>query len=75
MVTFRLATLEDVPALRDLIPLSAHRLRQEYYTVAQIEGALGPVFGVDTQLIRDGTYFVAEASGQLVGCEIGRAHV
>ena len=68
MLTFRLATLADVPALRDLIPLSARGLRGNYYTAAQIEGALGPVFGVDTQLIRDGTYFVAEASGQLVGC-------
>jgi N-acetylglutamate synthase-like GNAT family acetyltransferase len=68
MVTFRLATLEDVPALRDLIPLSARQLQREHYTAAQIEGALGPVFGVDTQLIRDGTYFVAEASGQVVGC-------
>lgn len=67
MITFRLATLEDVPALRDLIPLSARHLQREHYSVGQIEGALGPVFGVDTQLIRDGTYFVAEAAGVIVG--------
>ena len=35
---------------------------------AQMEAALGPVFGVDRQLIGDGTYFVVEHSGQLVGC-------
>lgn len=67
MISFRLATLADVPALRDLIPLSARHLQRDHYTARQIEGALGPVFGVDTQLIRDGTYFVAEASGALVG--------
>lgn len=68
MITFRLATLADVGALRELIPLSARGLQREHYTAGQIEGALGPVFGVDTQLIRDGTYFVAEADGQIVGC-------
>ncbi|MBC8096561.1 MAG: GNAT family N-acetyltransferase, partial [Akkermansiaceae bacterium] len=38
------------------------------YTPSQIEGAIGTVFGVDTQLIRDGTYFVAESGGAIVGC-------
>jgi hypothetical protein len=33
-----------------------------------MDGALGPVFGVDQQLIRDGTYFVAEQNGVMVGC-------
>jgi len=33
-----------------------------------MEAALGPVFGVDRQLIRDGTYFVVEGAGQIVGC-------
>lgn len=68
MITFRLATLADVPVLRGLIPLSARGLQRDHYTAAQIEGALGPVFGVDTQLIRDGTYFVAKAAGEIVGC-------
>ena len=39
-----------------------------YYTPEQIESALVHVFGVDTQLIADGTYFVAELDGQLAGC-------
>lgn len=38
------------------------------YSPEQIEGALGTVFGVDTRLIEDGTYFVAEAGGVLAGC-------
>jgi len=33
-----------------------------------MEAALGPVFGIDRQLIRDGTYFVVERDGQIVGC-------
>jgi GNAT superfamily N-acetyltransferase len=58
-LAYRLATLADVPALAELIPLSARKLQLGYYSPAQIEAALGPVFGVDTQLIRDATYFVA----------------
>jgi GNAT superfamily N-acetyltransferase len=38
------------------------------YTEAQIETALGSAWGVDTQLILDRTYFVAEAEGRIVGC-------
>lgn len=38
------------------------------YSPEQIEGALGTVFGVDTRLIEDGTYFVADAGGVLTGC-------
>ena len=64
----RTATLEDVPALQALIAESARGLRADYYTSEQVEAALGTALGVDTQLIRDGTYFVAEAQGQIVAC-------
>ena len=64
----RLALEHDIPALEKLIPLSVRALQATHYSPAQIEAALGPVFGVDRQLIRDGTYFVAEAQGQIVGC-------
>jgi GNAT superfamily N-acetyltransferase len=64
----RVATLADVPALQELIPLSARTLQAPYYTPSQIEGALGTVFGVDTQLIADGTYFIVEESSALAGC-------
>jgi GNAT superfamily N-acetyltransferase len=57
----RLATEADVPALNALIEASVRGLQAGDYTQAQIEGALGTVLGLDTQLIRDGTYFVAEA--------------
>jgi GNAT superfamily N-acetyltransferase len=57
----RLATDEDVPALHGLIEASVRGLQARDYTPAQIEGALGTVLGLDTQLIHDRTYFVAEA--------------
>jgi GNAT superfamily N-acetyltransferase len=69
----RLATEEDIPALHALIEASVRGLQAGDYTLAQIEGALGTVLGLDTQLIRDATYFVAEANGGesgrlLAGC-------
>ena len=56
----RVATEEDIPALHALIEASVRGLQAGDYTPAQIEGALGTVLGLDTQLIRDRTYFVAE---------------
>lgn len=64
----RPATLVDKPALEALIARSARELSTDDYTPEQIEGALKGAFGVDTQLIHDGTYFVADAGGKLVGC-------
>ncbi len=68
MISRRLATLDDLPVLRALIPLSVRALSQGCYTEAQIESALRYVFGPDTQIIADGTYFVAEADGNIIGC-------
>jgi len=56
----RLAAESDIPALRALIEASVRGLQAGDYTAAQIEGALGTVLGLDTQLIRDRTYFIVE---------------
>lgn len=64
----RLACESDVPALEALVPLSVRSLQAPYYSQAQMDAALGPVFGVDRQLVRDGTYFVADQQGVIVGC-------
>ena len=61
-IRLRLAVPEDVPALRELINKSVRGLQTLDYTPAQIEGARQTVFGVDSQLIADGTYIVAEAA-------------
>lgn len=57
----RLATRADVPALAALIELSVRGLQARDYSPVQIELALKTVYGVDTQLIADGTYFAVEA--------------
>ncbi len=67
-IRVRVATAADVPALRELIPESVRALSRGYYTPRQIESAIRHVFGVDTQLIEDGTYFVAHAGAEIAGC-------
>jgi GNAT superfamily N-acetyltransferase len=64
----RLAVLADVPELTCLIARSVRILQADDYTALQREGALASVFGVDTQLIADGTYFVAEVDSTIVAC-------
>ena len=67
-LALRVADWHDVPALEALIPLSTRALQAACYSPAQIDGALGTVFAVDRQLISDGTYFVVEDGGVIVGC-------
>lgn len=64
----RLASMDDVPALEELIVLSVNVLQAPYYSAAQRDAAQGVIFGVDRQLIADGTYFVAEHDGRIIGC-------
>ena len=66
--TVRLATLNDVDALKALIAVSARGLNPADYTLAQVESMLRSVYGVDTQLLLDETYYVVEESGVMLGC-------
>jgi len=67
--TLRVATLEDVPELHQLIARSIRGLGAADYERRQIDAALTGAFGVDTALIHDGTYFVAAAPAHgLVAC-------
>lgn len=66
--SLRRATESDTPLLERIIAQSARGLGPPDYTHAQIEAALGSAWGVDTELIRDGTYFVVETSGESVAC-------
>ena len=61
----RPATSADVPPLQALIAESVRGLSAGFYTPAQAEGGLRHVFGVDTQLVADGTYYLIEADGAL----------
>jgi GNAT superfamily N-acetyltransferase len=67
----RKAVPADVPVLRVLIDASVRGLQAADYSPSQIESALASVYGVDSQLIADGTYFVVQsksAGGQIVAC-------
>jgi len=61
-ILIRQAAPADISQLRDLIELSVRGLQAQDYSPSQIDSALATVYGVDTQLIADGTYFVAEAN-------------
>ncbi|HVA17918.1 MAG TPA: GNAT family N-acetyltransferase [Candidatus Dormibacteraeota bacterium] len=73
-IQIRQAVRADIPTLRELIDASVRGLQARDYTPAQIEIALKTVYGVDSQLIADGTYFVAvikspeENDSEIVGC-------
>jgi GNAT superfamily N-acetyltransferase len=67
-IVLRKATRDDVPRLETLIARSARGLSADDYRPSQIEGALRGAFGVDTQLLADQTYFVAEEDARFVGC-------
>src|SRR5579872_1208531 len=66
----RKAVTADIPRLQEVIEASVRGLQAQDYTPAQIDGALRSLYGVDTQLIADGTYFAVEAPkvGQIIAC-------
>ena len=77
MIRLRQATSADVQRLQELLETSVRRLQADDYTATQIETALRTLYGIDTQLIADGTYYVAEyhrpaedkaTSSTMVGC-------
>lgn len=64
----RVATVDDVPAIRELIAASVRELQLEY-TPEEREAAIATVFTVDSRLIADGTYFIAFSDdGRFAGC-------
>jgi N-acetylglutamate synthase-like GNAT family acetyltransferase len=67
-VQLRIATREDIPALSRLIADSARELSRGFYGESETEAAIRYVFGVDTALVDDGTYYVATVDGALAGC-------
>lgn len=64
----RIAREEDAPALERLIEHVTRTSLARCYSEEQLAVALGPVFGLDRQLIRDGTYFVVENAGEIIAC-------
>jgi predicted N-acetyltransferase YhbS len=66
--TIRLATIDDLSELQKLVRESVWALQARDYSDAVREAAIRLVYGIDTQLIRDQTYFVVEAAGLVVAC-------
>ena len=64
----RRAAFQDIPDLEKLLALSVRGLSREHYTQGQIESALKYIFGIDTQLISDGTYYILEIDKFIAGC-------
>ncbi|SDT54908.1 Acetyltransferase (GNAT) domain-containing protein [Mucilaginibacter mallensis] len=68
LITTRPAIFNDIPVLQQLIAESVCRLSKGYYTETQIESSIKYIFGVDTQLLIDETYYVAETGNQIIAC-------
>lgn len=64
----RLAAPADAAAISDVIAASARGLSVGHYEPEVVEAALRGAFGVDSQLVDDGTYFVATVGDAIVGC-------
>jgi GNAT superfamily N-acetyltransferase len=66
--TLRVATLEDGPTVDALMKESAAVLFPPVYGKRKSESAVRYVAQVDSMLLEDGTFFVLETDGELVGC-------
>lgn len=63
----RIATLDDLDALRAVMRRSIEALQDQFLSQAQV-AASHQVMGLDSQLIRDGTYFIVEREDRIAGC-------
>lgn len=66
-LTCRIAEDADLPAMREVMRLAIDELQAGFLSPEEIV-ASHAVMGLDTQLVRDGTYFVVEADGEIAGC-------
>jgi GNAT superfamily N-acetyltransferase len=67
MLHTRIAKVEDLPALKVLMDAAIGELQKDFLAPEEVVASRG-VMGIDTQLVRDGTYFLVEIDGALAGC-------
>jgi GNAT superfamily N-acetyltransferase len=67
-VGIRQATMEDAAEISTLIYESVHGLSAADYSVGVIEAALKSAWGLDTQLLQDGTYYLLTLDGPVAAC-------
>lgn len=65
--THRLATLDDLDAMKKVMARSIEQLQSEFLTPEQV-AASHKVMGLDSQLVKDGTYFLFERGDRIAGC-------
>ncbi len=64
----RAAAEADIPRMEALIARSGIALSKGFYSDEQAAAVTRHVFGVDSQLVADGTYFLIERDGVAVAC-------
>lgn len=67
-ITIRPARADEIPVLEALIERSARGLSRSDYDEAEIEALIAHIFGIDSEVVADGTYLVAEIDGRIAGC-------
>lgn len=67
-ISLRRAEMADVFELEDMIHLSVWELGRADYSLEQVQSLVKDVGGVDLNLIEDGTLYIAEYEGHIVGC-------
>ncbi|SDA32178.1 GNAT family N-acetyltransferase [Sphingomonas sp. NFR15] len=67
VLSHRLATTDDIPAIAALMERAIAALQSDFLTAEQV-AASRLSMGLDTQLVEDGTYFVVMAGDRLAGC-------
>ena len=63
----RLAVLEDVPALQEVMDAAIEELQRGFLTPSEICSSRA-IMGIDTQLIEDQTYFIVQCGDDIAGC-------
>jgi GNAT superfamily N-acetyltransferase len=64
---FRIASAADIPVLTALMNRAIGELLKPHLSPEQVQASF-KIMGLDTQLIADGTYFLAECGGAVAGC-------
>lgn len=66
-LTHRVATTDDLELLSAVMEAAISELQQGFLSPAEIESSRA-IMGIDTQLIKDGTYYVVFAGDEVAGC-------
>ena len=68
MWTIEVARMVDVPELQRVLERSVRQLGGADYDPRQIDTSLQRLFGIDTTLIQDRSYFAVRSEGRIIAC-------